>query len=138
MSELDQEEIVKQAKSGLKRNPCGLFGEQAPHLYRLLENLPVLDRNSPTVQNSLGGGAIEMNVDLVLEHLKDNWICSHPSGSHDGAINAEVGEESDQMILTFHLFLWSRTTEVRRFEIVRVGEKNYLYWDRGQLPEIET
>jgi hypothetical protein len=138
MSELDQEEIVKQAKPGLKRNPCGGFREQPPHLYRLLENLPVLGRNSPTAQNSLGGGAVEIDVDSVLEHLKGNWVCSQPSGSHDGAINAEVGEESDHLILTFHLFLWSRTTEVRRFEIVRVGEESYLYWDRGQLPAVET
>jgi hypothetical protein len=115
---MNEQDSVEQAKSALRVNAYGSFEEQAPHLRCLLEHLPCLAPGDPGEQ---------MNLDSVLERLRAGWACQHPAGSHDGAIHVEVGGERRRLILTFHLFLWGKTSEVRRFEIVRVGEDEFVY-----------
>jgi hypothetical protein len=134
----NKQDIVEKAKSALRGNAYGGFEDQAPHLNCLLENLPILGIDAQVVQIALCGGGEQMSLSSVLECLRDKWVCQHPPASHDGAIHVEVGEEKKQLVITFHLFLWGRSNEVRRFEIVRIGGEEFVYWDRGQLTPREV
>jgi hypothetical protein len=124
-----QNAVVK-AISSVRANPHGSFEEQAQHLRCLLENLPILGHNAAALQAALCGGAAGMDREQVLTQLQEKWVCHR--ASQEGAIHAEVGDETDQLVITFYMYLWSKTSEVGRFQIVRRGEDDYLYWDRGQ------
>lgn len=126
---------VEKAKSAFRANPHGSFQEQAQHLRCLLEHLPVLGHNAAALQAALCGGAAGMDREQVLTQLQEKWVCHR--ASQEGAIHAEVGDETDQLVITFYMYLWSKTSEVGRFQIVRRGEDDYLYWERGQTGKLK-
>jgi hypothetical protein len=129
MGEVVGQNAVAKAISAVRANPHGSFGEQVQHLRSLVENLPVLGHNEAALQQALNGGAIEMGVEEVLGDLKGKWVCHR--ASQEGAIHAEI-EVADQLVIKLYMYLWSKTSEIRRIHVVRRAEGAYLYWDRGQ------
>jgi hypothetical protein len=129
MGEVVEQNAVAKAISAVRANPHGSFGEQVQHLRSLLENLPVLSHNEAALQQGLNGGAVEMGFEEVLGDLERRWVCHR--ASQEGAIHAEV-EVADQLIIRLYMYLWSKTSEIRRIHVIRRAEGVYLYWDQGQ------
>jgi hypothetical protein len=130
---MNQQEIINEAKTALKKNPFGDFDTQAPHLTVLLEQLPPLEVNDPSIQAALARGGQQMGFEAVLNRLKASWMAQHPPTSHDdGAIDLEIGLETERLVITFSIFLWGHSNVVRRLEVARIGTERFLYWDQGQ------
>jgi hypothetical protein len=130
MRDVVGQDAVAKALSAVRANPHSSFDEQARHLQCLLENLPVLGHNAATLQLAREGSVIKLDIEGVLEQLKEKWVCGH-GYSQEGAIHAEI-EATDQLVIKFYMYLWGKMSEVGHFQIVRQGEEEYLYQDCGQ------
>lgn len=129
---MNQQELINQAKAALKKNPFADFDTQAPHLTCLLEYLPPQEERDPSIQGALARGGQQMSLAAVLERLEASWMAQHPPASHDGAIDLEIGPESERLVVNFSMFLWGRSNLVRQIEVARLGAETFLYWDQGQ------
>jgi hypothetical protein len=66
--------------------------------------------------------------------VREKWVCHR--ASQEGAIHAGI-EVTDQLVIKFYMYLWSKTSEIARVQVVRQAEEEYLYWDRGQTGELK-
>ena len=56
-------------------------------------------------------------------------MAQHPPVSHHGAVDLEIGPESERLVITFSMFLWGESNVVRWIEVARIGSETFLYWD---------
>ncbi len=120
---------MQQAKAAIKSQAYAGFEEQRSYLRRWLESLPVLQPEAPLLQGYPADRAERRDLESTLEFLRMYWIANHPPASHDGAVHAELAAEPRLMDVTFHVFVWGKTSEALRILVARAAEDAFLCWN---------
>ena len=117
---------VEESKSALKQNLGAGFADQAPHLRTVLENLPILHPRAPALLARPVDKADRLNAEGVIGYLTaDTWV-KNTADATAGPV--AISDETDLLVVTFAMQVYSYSYVEVQVTIARVGEDEFLCW----------
>ena len=117
---------VKEARSALRQNLGAGFADQAPHLRTVLGNLPILGPRAPALQARPMDKAERLNTEGVIGYLTaDTWL-QNTADATAGPV--AISDETDLLVVTFAMHVYSYSYVEVQVTIARVGEDEFLCW----------
>lgn len=119
---------IESAREALRSDSYADFAQQTSYLRQWLENLPVLPVEMLVQQKRAVARAKQGRLDEIISFIEAKWLAHNPPNSHEGAISADFGDESDLLTVTFHAYVWGMTSKQGNLAVARIGSNAYLFW----------